>query len=310
MMDGDGAHQQPGGLVIGLVNNMPAAARRDTERQFRGLLAALDVRVRLIVSEGLLLHGDETLRLLEEARPDGLIVTGAEPQSEAMTAEPFWPGLVRLVDWAGAHTISSVWSCLAAHAAVFRLDQIRRRKLPRKLSGVFTCMKAAEAHPLLAELPPRWTVPHSRFNGLDDADLVGAGYSVLSHAPEVGADAFVKQSGSSLFVLMQGHPEYGAGSLLGEYRRDVRRFLAGQRRDYPDMPSGYFDAAAAEGLERLRTEALRRPRLDLLAGFDAAAGAAPAATWHEPAVRLYAGWLGYLAARKADGSVRRWRVAS
>ena len=61
-----------------------------------------------------------------------------------------------------------------------------------------------------------------------------------------GVDAFAKQDGS-FFLFFQGHPEYEADTLLREYRRDVGRFLGGEREDYPAMPLGYFndDAAAA-----------------------------------------------------------------
>ncbi len=300
-------------LVIGLINNIPQAARFQTTQQFSCLLATAagvaGKSVRLFVLDRLLSDSNETLRLLDEARPDGLIVTGTEPQSAAMEDEPFWPALARLVDWAGAGTISTVWSCLAAHAAVFRLDQIQRRKLPEKLSGVFTCRKVAD-HALMAGVPSRWNVPHSRYNGLHDEALSGAGYEVLSHSPETGADAFIKLNGTSLFVLLQGHPEYAADTLLNEYRRDVRRYIAGQRDRYPETPAGYFDDKTERALARLRGEAFRRRGADLLPRFDAAVGAAPVNGWREPAVQLYAGWLSYLAARKAKRADHLWRVAS
>jgi homoserine O-succinyltransferase/O-acetyltransferase len=40
---------------------------------------------------------------------------------------------------------------------------------------------------------------------------------------------FVKYN-RSLFVLLQGHPEYDSATLLREYRRDVGRFLRRLRR--------------------------------------------------------------------------------
>lgn len=312
-------HRQPGDLVIGLVNNMPSAAKRATERQFADLLTtasqALNMRITWFVLETLSSPWDAALGMLREARPDGLIVTGAEPQSAVMTDEPFWPVLARLVDWAGDHTISTVWSCLAAHAAVFRLDQIRRRRLPQKLSGVFTCTRAAD-HALLADAPSRWPVPHSRYNTLNETELHNKGYTILSHAPGVGADSFVKQSRTSLFLLLQGHPEYGSVSLLYEYRRDVRQFLVGQRDRYPDMPEGYFEQDTTSALASLREQAVRKPNLDLLASIDAATAVAPERSWHAPAVRLYASWLSYLGEQKAEREgaatwvVRQWRVAS
>ena len=46
-------------------------------------------------------------------------------------------------------------------------------------------------------------------------------------------DLFVKKKEKSLFVHFQGHPEYGAQTLLKEYRRDIKRFLRGERETYP-----------------------------------------------------------------------------
>ena len=75
-----------------------------------------------------------------------------------------------------------------------------------------------------------------------------------------GVDAFAKQDGS-FFLFFQGHPEYDADTLLREYRRDVARFLGGERDDYPAMPHGYFDAEAARAGRGFRERALagRKP---------------------------------------------------
>ena len=46
-------------------------------------------------------------------------------------------------------------------------------------------------------------------------------------------DSFVKKKKRSLFVHFQGHPEYGAQTLLKEYRRDIKRFLRAERETIP-----------------------------------------------------------------------------
>src|SRR5207237_8671293 len=63
---------------------------------------------------------------LWSSRLDGLIVTGTEPQAPNLQDEPYWDSLTRLVDWAEQHTHSTVWSCLAAPAAVAYLDGSER----------------------------------------------------------------------------------------------------------------------------------------------------------------------------------------
>ncbi len=63
---------------------------------------------------------------------DGLIVTGTEPRAANLTDEPYWETLSKIVDWARDHTASTIWSCLAAHAAVLHADGIERRALKQK----------------------------------------------------------------------------------------------------------------------------------------------------------------------------------
>jgi homoserine O-succinyltransferase len=309
-MQARGPYQSDGeGLLIGFVNNMPPAAVQSTERQFRSLLDRAShirgVRVSLVVlppcahrtsdRDDAYRH-NENLEILGSSHLDGLIVTGSEPRAESITDEPIWPALANLVDWADDNTISAVWSCLAAHAAVYYLDGLSRRRLPGKLTGVFECTKASD-HDLVCDAPARWNVPHSRYNDLDEEGLLRKGYLVLSHAPRIGADTVVKQS-KSLFVLMQGHLEYGAESLLREYRRDVKRFLAGERESYPEMPECYFDPDMTSALVAFQQQALGEPDVALLSTFDAVVTVPPAASWGEHAVSFYHRWLTYLAEQK------------
>lgn len=306
-------HDATGPLVIGLVNNMPDPAFLATERQFRGLLAAScdrPIRLRLF-SVPEILRGPacsahvalayESIDQLWDAQLDGLIVTGAEPLARVLEDEPYWPALARLTGWAERHTISAIWSCLAAQIAVLAADGIARRPFGWKLSGIFPCTKTAE-HPLTAGLPPRWRAPQTRYNDLPEPALTASGYHILSRLPNAGADMFIKQR-HSLFLLLQGHPEYDPKTLFHEYRRDVSRFLMGRRATYPDPVQGYFHAPTEAALDALREQALqtRDPALiDRLP--NATAGWVPPDDWRRPAVQLYANWLRYLADCKGQGT--------
>ena len=303
-----GEIQKP--LTIALVNNMPDSALRTTERQFGELLAAASqerpVELKLFSlpeiprSERARAHiaaHYEDAGALWSSSIDGLIVTGMEPRAPDMRDDPYWSALTRLVDWCEEEAISTVWSCLAAHAAVLYADGIRRQRVLQKLSGVFECVKTEE-HRVLAGTPRRWRVPHSRYHGLPHKLLQSAGYRVLSKSPDFGADMFVRER-RSLSVYLQGHPEYDAGALLREYRRDIDRFLAGERDDYPEMPSGYFDAATAQELTTFRERALRDRRSGLLVDFPMAMAEANLAhSWREHAVSIFANWLGHLAEQR------------
>jgi homoserine O-succinyltransferase/O-acetyltransferase len=299
-------------IVIGLVNNMPDSALRTTERQFQNLLsdAGDDRAIRLrYFSLPELPRGEaarshinahyEDLSALWASRIDGLIVTGTEPRASVLTDEPYWTTLTKLIDWAEERTISTIWSCLAAHAAVLHMDGIERRRLAKKLSGVFDCEKVAD-HRITAGASAQWSVPHSRYNDLPEEMLVAQGYGVLSRSAETGADLFVKD-GDSLFVFIQGHPEYEQGTLLHEYRRDVGRYLAGERDSYPEMPCGYFDTHAVAALDSFREQALHNRDAILLSRFPTIIlEGRPSYRWREPAVRLYRNWIRVIEERKTS----------
>ena len=73
-------------------------------------------------------------------------------------------------------------------------------------------------------------------------------------APEAGADLFLSQERDDL-LFFQGHPEYEPDTLGREYRRDVRRFLAGGA-EYPKLPKNYFGPDECELLARFREKAI------------------------------------------------------
>ncbi len=302
-------------IVVGLVNNAADSALRGTEEQFRDLLSVAAqgraVCLRLF-SLPELPRGDaarahvadhyEDINDLWEADLDGLIVTGREPRTPALAEEPYWPTLSRLIDWAENHTVSTIWSCLAAHAAVLHMDGIERHLLPQKLSGVFDCAKHAD-HALLADLPSRWRVPHSRCNGLSEQALVANNYLILSGLAGSDIDIFVKRR-KSLFVFLQGHPEYQPEALLREYCRDIRRFLAGEQSRYPEMPRDYLDARATAAFIELHELALQGAGTALLSRVQTLAATIHVApVWREPAIRIYANWLSLLAEQRSASRV-------
>jgi homoserine O-succinyltransferase len=236
---------------------------------------------------------------LWQAPLDGLIVTGAEPRAKNLADEPYWSALAEVVDWARDHTSSAIWSCLAAHAAVLHRDGIERQTLKEKCCGVFDCRLAAN-HPLTEHFPQPLWVPHSRYNDLPEAALSACGYTVLTRSAPAGVDSFAKRDGS-FFLFFQGHPEYDADTLLREYRRDAARFLKCERDNYPVMPAGYFNDAAAKVAAAFRDRALADRRAELVAEFPRAALEAGLQwPWRAAALGTYEKWCAFLSARKAE----------
>jgi len=309
-------------INIGLVNNMPDAALKATERQFFSLLDAAADGIVLRLTLYALPDVPRTdvgrrhvttfysdIADLWDSHLDALIVTGTEPRAQNLRDEPYWGSLTRLLEWAEHNTHSTVWSCLAAHAALLHNDGIRRRALSDKRFGVFQCARASD-HPLMAGAPSRLPMPHSRWNDLPEDALKSCGYRVLTRSDDAGVDAFVKEN-KSLFVFFQGHPEYEANTLLLEYRRDIGRFLRRERETYPPMPRGYFDQETAQALTALQERALSDRREELLEEFPTALLAGKVTnTWRSAAVRVYRNWLLYMCARKDRGLRRRRRNAA
>jgi homoserine O-succinyltransferase len=314
-----GALEMPPGdfLHVGLVNNMGDAAMAATERQFLTLLeaAAGDMRVHVTLYAFPEVErspsGQRRVRSFysgveqlweqpPDQYPDGLIVTGREPLTSDLREEAYWPSLQRILAWTREHERSAVWSCLAAHAAVLALDGIERVRGPHKRLGIFTCEQAA-AHTLLAGAPATLRIPHSRWNGVAADQLAANGYQVLTCTSDGDVDAFVKLD-AALFVFFQGHPEYESETLMGEYRRDVKRYLKGEKETYPSLPLDYFDAETERALREIESRARTVAREQLLGEVSTAlAGARIQNTWRGAAALIYRNWLEHLRMRKRFG---------
>jgi len=291
-------------LTIALINNMPDAALKATERQFQRLIQAASGRIPIrfhcfslpsVARSGLARRHVESeyrdIAELADLHIDGMIVTGAEPIADALDREPYWNDLTALIDWAKVNTRSAIWSCLAAHAAARHLDGVARHRLERKCSGVHDCARIGYDW-LTNGAPATLRVAHSRHNELNEGELVARGYQILTRSATAGVDIFAKQY-QSRFIFFQGHPEYDALSLQREYMRDVARFLSGERQDYPLIPDNYFDAATESTLQAFEARArfCRDPTLAAeLPGLtlrpDLAVGTA--------ATVLFRNWIDYL----------------
>ena len=299
-------------LTVGLVNNMPDAAMSATERQFIGLLehsgGDYDIRLRLFALDAVA-RSEQAKRAMDgryhradalfSLRHDALIVTGAEPRAPTLHEEPYWRELIAVFDWARAQTGSTLFLCLAAHAAVLHWNSIGRVPLPRKLTGAYA-VSVAQDHRITEGLPRVIPMPHSRLNGLDDLALRANGYKPLLWSEETGGDLFVKED-HSLLVLLQGHLEYEADTLAREFRRDLCRYAAGGCDMPPALPHNYFHGDLRERAHSLveRTQRERRPDVAEQFSLDALDGQVRA-NWQSHARRFYGNWLSLIAERSEN----------
>jgi len=298
-------------IHVGLLNNMPDTALRSTELQFARLLkdaaGPLDVRLRLFSlrsiprgqeARGRMAGFYDDAAFLEAANIDALIVTGAQPGKADQRQEPYWAELAQLIDWAQTGTLSTLFSGLAAQAAVLHLDGIAHRPLPRKLSGIYGSRQTQD-DPLFFNAATTVPVPHARHGDIAESDLAAKGYRVLARLNGEGGgenqvDIFTREPpGHSQFVFLQGHPEYDPGTLGREFLRDMAGFLKGETAERPAIPEHYFDRATENLLAEIGT------KVEFSRYQDVVLSALPRQVWRSSAVRLIANWLLLVAAAKA-----------
>jgi homoserine O-succinyltransferase len=251
-------------LHIGFLNMMPDAALKVTEQQFMRLIGSSNQIAQFFVhlfSISGLPRAEETQAYLDkfyisfdQIRKDGLdalIITGANVANPALDQEPFWKPLQEVIDWATENVTSVLCSCLATHAIVKALHHIERRPLETKRWGVYTHRITETEHPLLRDINTRFDVPHSRNNDISREQLEAANFKILVDSPDGGVHMAVSPDQFRI-VYLQGHPEYDRNSLLKEYKREIMRYIARERTDFPPNPENYFNPVVEGIIEKYR----------------------------------------------------------
>lgn len=291
-------------LHLGFLNLMPDAALEATERQFLRLVTAYGDRADLYVhpvavasehragpARSHVAKFYEDFPTLARRDLDALIVTGANPRSSDLSAEVFWQPLTEILEWAQSHVGSILCSCLATHAMLEWDQKIERVLLPQKRWGVYSHRLLDPRHPLLSGVTEPLLMPHSHNFDVSRAAMEAAGVEVLIYSDEAGVLLAVSDSAPG-WVMFQGHPEYDAVSLLKEYKREIVRFLAGERQ-YPPFPEHYFPADAEPILDafRQRLEDALTHGVEPPAFPETELAPLVAGSWSEAGRRLYRNWL-------------------
>lgn len=261
---GDAEKRQGPKLKIGLLNLMPDAALQATERQFLRLLGAsarlVDVYVYVFTVADMPRLGNalehvtnhytkfEAIKTLDL---DALVLTGANPASPQLSTEPFWGGMVEVIEWGRNNVCSTLCSCLATHAVVKQYHQVERIKLPQKRWGVYSHRVSKHDHFMTRHLNTRFDAPHSHVYEVTEEQLESVGLKVLAVSEQAGVHLAVSAD-EFQFVYFQGHPEYDVNSLFKEFKREVSRFASGVRADYPPFPENYFNEDAIKILDNYR----------------------------------------------------------
>ncbi len=296
-------HQDIRELHIGFLNMMPDAAFLATERQFFRLTAAATNIVQIYIhpircngierSPEISEHIDSYYRDFSELKGEGLdalIVTGANPQFTDLTREPYWAHATEIFEWAEQHVCSVFFSCLASHAVLQAHYDLKRTPVDEKLWGIYSHLVVDSQHPLVGNINTRFDMPHSRGNDIDAARLESRSLKILVTSERAGVAIATSPDGFRQ-IFCQGHPEYDTASILKEYKRELSRFVNGERTSYPEHPTGYLSNEAeeilstfAQQLTNNETSIKNFPEQTLLEHIDN--------TWRDTAKAIFSNWLG------------------
>ena len=256
-------------MEVGILNLMPN--KMETEEQFLRLLSntPLQINIDLIRIDNQApkntpaAHMDNFYLAFDDIahkKYDGLIVTGAPLAHLAYQDVKYWEKMTEIMDWARAHVQSTLFSCWAAHAAIFHFFGKNRGIREQKLSGVYRHFVQNEHDELLRGFDPAFNAPQSRFGeiSLDDYHSI-SGLNILAQSEEGGA--YIIASEDKRLVFLTGHPEYDLDSLKQEYQRDLLN------NGQPQIPVNYF--------------------------VDDDPNKAPIASWRAHGSLLFTNWLNY-----------------
>jgi len=181
-------------------------------------------------------HLDNFYRLfddIKEKQYDGLIVTGAPLALLSYEEVTFWDKICEVFDWAEKNVTSTMYSCWAAHAAMYHHYGINRTLRTKKLSGVFSHQPLDTREQLTRGFDEVFNVPHSRYGFIDKEQYESVPeLKILAESEEAGV--YLVATENKQQVYLTGHPEYDATTLKEEYFRDLNNGLSAQ------IPTHYF----------------------------------------------------------------------
>ncbi len=168
-------------------------------------------------------HLDNFYRLFDDIKSkqyDGLIITGAPLALMEYEKVTFWDKICEVFDWAENNVTSTMFSCWAAHAAMYHHYGINRHLRKVKLSGVYQHSPNDPKEELTRGFEDFFNVPHSRFGYIDKADYLSIpGLTIIAESEKAGV--YLAASENKQQVYLTGHPEYDANTLDDEYHRDL-----------------------------------------------------------------------------------------
>ena len=228
-------------LEIVVVNLMPL--KEDTEIQLLRSLSNTPLQVNLYLlaphhesKNTPMSHLNQFYLKFEDIRDknyDGLIITGAPIEMLEYEDVDFWDEIVSIMDWSQEHVTSTIFLCWAAQAAFYHFYGIKKRKMDKKLSGIYSHKIHHRKTPLVRGFDDVFYAPHSRNTEVSARDIAkNKEITILADSDEAGVFLAMAEDGKKIFMM--GHPEYDRNTLDYEYKRDIKKGLN------PDIPVNYY----------------------------------------------------------------------
>jgi len=262
-------HQDIRPLQIAILNLMPN--KQETEVQLLRSLSNTPLQVDItFLTTGTYVgkntptsHLDQfylTYKDVCKRKFDGLIITGAPVELMEFEEVTYWNELVDIMEWSKTNVTSTFHICWGAQAGLYHHYGIQKRKLDKKMFGIFEHRVLKRREPLVRGFDDIFYAPHSRHTTVDKEDILKFDdLEILAESDEAGVFLVMAQEGKQIYVM--GHPEYDRFSLDKEYRRDIGRGLE------IDLPVNYYPSNCPD----------MRPNL----------------VWRAHSNALYTNWLNY-----------------
>lgn len=175
----------------------------------------------------------QTFSEVKDQRYDGMIITGAPVEHFDFEKVDYWEELVEIMEWTKEHVTSTLNICWGAQAALYHHYGITKSMRTEKISGIYPHKLVHPTNKLVRGINDEFKVPHSRHT---DSDYVAVEkhdqLTILDSSDQVGPLLIVSNDEKN--VMITGHIEYDADTLLREYQRDLAKGLE------IHAPSNYF----------------------------------------------------------------------
>jgi homoserine O-succinyltransferase len=223
------ASQEIRPMQVAILNLMPN--KIETEIQILRMLANTPLQINV---EFIRIHANESKHTPTEhldnfyylfddikgKQYDGLIITGAPLALLDYTDVSFWDKICEVFDWAEKNVTSTMFSCWAAHAALYYHYGLNRHLRKEKLSGLYQHHVCNAKEPLTRGFDECFNVPHSRFGFIDKKDYQSIKQlKIIAESPEAGVYLVATENKQQVYVT--GHSEYDATTLHEEFLRDI-----------------------------------------------------------------------------------------